>query len=1093
MPPNAVIRILHLEDSARDAVLIAHQLAAGAATYDIHHVDSGQAFEKALANRRFDLILLDYNVPNYYGRSAVRLARQLQPTVPIVIVSGLMDEAEAVECLRLGATDYILKQRLARLGPAVQRALQEAEAQRRNLQAELALRESETQLRQAQAVAQLGSWTFDIEQQLFNCSAEAVRLFGLPAKAAFAFEEFLPNVHPDDRELLDRSWQAALRGERPYELVYRLLIDGREKWVHDRAELTRDSSGRIARVVGISQDITEREQHRNALAASEQFLRATLSALPDRIAVLDEAGRIVRNNRAWREFVEQSGLVFADVEDGASYLDVCKQAADQGVASATEIGDLVRALLSNRCIEGSVEYGFHSSSEQRWFLCRGVRFRNADQTRVVVSHTNITPLRNAETALRKLNEDLEETVRKRTAELERANRAKSEFLAAMSHEIRTPMNGVIGMIDVLRQSSLGGEQIEMVDVIRESGFALLSIIGDILDYSKIESGRLEVERIPMHVEDTVEQVCAILDRIAQKAEVELSLFIDPAIPCEVLGDPNRLRQVLVNLLSNAIKFSRGHVSHPRVRLRVTVAERDGDRVLLQFRVSDNGIGMDAATVARLFSPFTQADASTTRRFGGTGLGLAISRHLVQLMGGQIDVQSAPQEGSEFTVRLPFARLAEERIAPEQSSGVRGLHCVVVGGHDGLADDMATQLVDAGAVVHREPDVASAGKHAGQQPPGLIVWVVDAGDQHPPPDELRANARVRPECDVRLVIVVVERGQRRRPRRIADDMVLVDGNALRRQTLLVAVAAAAGRGTLDAPGHAGGRAGTQMAVPLREDALRHGRLILVVEDNDTNQKVILAQLHTLGFAADVAGDGREALELWSECAYGLLLTDLHMPELDGYQLTAAIRAAERGTRHTPIIALTANTIMGEADRCRDAGMDDYASKPLPLADLKSMLEKWMTAAELTPALPQAEANILLQQVMTATPVDVGVLRKLVGDDATTIREVLQDFRASAAKIVTDLRAACAARQPKVAGAAAHKLKSSARAVGALALGELCAGLERAGYAGNGAGLLEQLPAFETAMSAADAAIVSFLADESGARGRNGSVDPQSPRL
>jgi len=179
------------------------------------------------------------------------------------------------------------------------------------------------------------------------------------------------------------------------------------------------------------------------------------------------------------------------------------------------------------------------------------------------------------------------------------------------------------------------------------------------------------------------------------------------------------------------------------------------------------------------------------------------------------------------------------------------------------------------------------------------------------------------------------------------MVMVDGNVLRRKTLLAAVAAAAGRGTLDAPADAGGRAGAQIVLLSREEALQQGRLILVVEDNETNQKVILAQLHTLGLVADVAGDGRDALRRWSDCAYGLLLTDLHMPQLDGYQLTAAIRAAERGTRRTPIIALTANTVMGEADRCREAGMDDYASKPLPLADLKSILEKWMPAAVLTP--------------------------------------------------------------------------------------------------------------------------------------------------
>ncbi len=1079
MPVTRKIHILHLEDNPRDAELIHSQLTAGGLDFDAVHVETREQYLAALAKTSYDLILVDYNMPGYDGGTALRLAQQVHPYVPVIMVSGDIGEETAIACLHAGATDYILKQRSARLVPAIHRALAESREKARGRQAYAALRETAAQLEHAQTVARLGSWEFDLATSRFTCSAQTFSIYGLAPREFLVSADFTACVHPDDRKFLHRSWEAVVQEGRTYDLVFRVVVNGAEKWVHERAVLERAEDGSPQRVVGMSQDVTERELQRNALAASEQFLRASLSALPDRIVVLDEEGRILKNNRAWREFVEGSGLVIANVDDGANYFDVCKQAADQGMPSAAEVGEMVRDLLHGRRAEGSVEYDIQAASKQLWFLCRGVRFENAGKARAVVAHTNITDLRNAETALRKLNEGLEETVIKRTAELERANRAKSEFLAAMSHEIRTPMNGVIGMIDVLRQSSIRGDQIEMVDVIRESAFSLLSIIGDILDYSKIEAGRLDVERIPMQVENVAEQVCAILDRIAQKAEIELAIFIDPTIPFEVLGDPNRLRQVLVNLLSNAIKFSRGHASRARVRLRATVAERDADRVVVQFSVSDNGIGMDAATVARLFNPFTQADASTTRRFGGTGLGLAISRRLVELMGGRVDVQSTPGEGSVFTIRLPFTPLQEKRDALEQAADVKGLACVTVG-DNGLADDLAAHLVHAGANVHREPDIASAGKHADRYSPGLLVLVVDAGDQPLSPEELRTTVRVRPELDVRLVIVVAERGQRRRPRRIADGLVMVDGNVLRRKTLLAAVATAAGRGTLDSPADAGGQARAQVALLSREETLRQGRLILVVEDNETNQKVILAQLHTLGFAADVAGDGREALRRWSECAYGLVLTDLHMPEMDGYQLTAAIRAAERGTRHTPIIALTANTVMGEDDRCREAGMDDYASKPLPLADLKSLLEKWMPVAVPTPALPEANSSASPPEAMAVTAVDVGVLKKLVGDDAATIREVLQDFRASAVKIVTELRAACAARQPKVAGAAAHKLKSSARAVGALALGELCADMERAGKAGDGAALFEQLPAFETEMSAVDTAIARFLADESGVR-------------
>jgi two-component system sensor histidine kinase/response regulator len=661
-----------------------------------------------------------------------------------------------------------------------------------------------------------------------------------------------------------------------------------------------------------------------------------------------------------------------------------------------------------------------------------------------------------------------------------ASRAKSEFLAAMSHEIRTPMNGVIGMLDVLHQTSLKGAQVEMVELIRESAYSLLTIINDLLDYSKIEAGRLDIERIPFPVEEVVEQVCVVLDSIAKKAGVDLTLFIDPALPAEVLGDPNRLRQVLVNLLNNAIKFSGSLPRHAQVAVRVILTECSTERVMVEFCVSDNGIGMDAATVSRLFTPFTQADASTTRRFGGTGLGLAISHDLVKLMGGQIAVQSAVGEGSTFTVRLPFAPLAQEPDAGEKTSIVAGLSCVVVGSSAGLADDLAAYLSPAGATIHRELDIGNARQHVNQYPGGLLVWVIDTGDERPTPEELLAQADVRPDLDARLVIVAVERGQRRTPRRIAANVIMVDGNVLRRKNFLTAVAAAAGRAPLEEAGDTDKQAGARAVSLSREEALRRGCLILVVEDNETNQKVILAQLQMLGFTADVAGNGRDALQRWESDSYGLLLTDLHMPHMDGYELTAAIRAKETGARHMPIVALTANALKGEADRCREAGMDDYLSKPVPLADLKVILEQWLlvapSAAYSTDIMPQP----LLPQSCAGLSVDINVLKALVGDDAAVLHDVLEDFRSSIPRVVADLRAACAAGQVIAACAAAHKLKSSARAVGALALGELCSAMERAGEADDSAALAKRLPLFDAEIAAVDFAMSQLLASETGVR-------------
>jgi CheY-like chemotaxis protein/HPt (histidine-containing phosphotransfer) domain-containing protein len=328
-------------------------------------------------------------------------------------------------------------------------------------------------------------------------------------------------------------------------------------------------------------------------------------------------------------------------------------------------------------------------------------------------------------------------------------------------------------------------------------------------------------------------------------------------------------------------------------------------------------------------------------------------------------------------------------------------------------------------------------------------------------------------DPHFVVVGVERGQRRTPRRIASEVIMVDGNVLRRKTFLTAVAAAAGRAPLEAALGDVRHEAARLVPPSREKALQQGRLILVAEDNLTNQKVILLQLNLLGFSADVAGNGRDALQCWRSCPYALLLTDLHMPEMDGYELARAIRAAEASSRHVPIIALTANALIGEADRCRAAGMDDYLSKPTSASELKAMLEKWLPAVRsLTDSTEViAGAPVSLPQAK-ALPVDLSALKEMVGDDPAVLREVLQDFRASAVRIISDLRAACAAGQTKAAGGAAHKLKSSARAIGAFALSELCADMERAGDAGDSAALAERVPLFNAEMAIVDAYLDSL---------------------
>ncbi|MDP9199520.1 MAG: PAS domain S-box protein [Pseudomonadota bacterium] len=677
----------------------------------------------------------------------------------------------------------------------------------------------------------------------------------------------------------------------------------------------------------------------------------------------------------------------------------------------------------------------------------------------------VTESKLAEAARARLNTELVAARR----EAEQASRAKSQFLATMSHEIRTPMNGVIGMVDVLHQTSLRGYQVEMVDLIRDSAYSLLAIIDDILDFSKIEAGKLELGVEHMNVASVVKATCGMLEHMAARKGVALTLYVDPDIPPALLGDAVRLRQVLVNLGSNAIKFSSGGERQGRVSLRALLAAASTDRVRIEFRVTDNGIGMSDTIIGRLFTPFTQADASTTRQFGGTGLGLTIAHHLVDLMGGDIKVASEPGEGSTFRVSVPLERGSE---APEPSgpdSDVAGLSCIVIGGSDGIADDIAKYLVHGGAEVSRATTLADAAEKVAGRGRERFIWVIDAEHQVPGSDELRAAAGgAREQAEDRFV--VIGRGQRRRPRSDAPDVVTIDANAMTRRTFIQAVAIAAGRAELERTVIQAGRGEQEFRAPERIHAARTGRLILVAEDNETNQQVIQRQLAMLGFAADLASDGREALMRWESGLYALVLTDLHMPHMDGYDLARAIRLGESGRARTPIVALTANALRGEADRCRAAGMDDYLSKPAPLRQLKSVLEKWLSAAGDT--RPE-EHRMTAAAAVSRAPIEAGVLAGLIGDDEGAIGRILGVFGNSLPASADELRSACAAGDAKRVLAAAHRLKSSARSTGALRLGDCCAELERAARAdtpGRFAGLLDQ---FNSEL----AAVQAQLAEES----------------
>jgi PAS domain S-box-containing protein len=748
-----------------------------------------------------------------------------------------------------------------------------------------------------------------------------------------------------------------------------------------------------------------------------------------------------------------------------------------GYTPAEALGRRMEDLVAPAEAREEVRANIHRTLEGEWIRAIARRARK-DGTLVDVEISSMpVVVDGAKVGMIGIYHDITELLRARR-EAEAANEAKSAFLATMSHEIRTPLNAVIGMSGLLLNTPLTDEQREFAEVVRQSGDALLTVINDILDFSKIEAGKLELESQPFDLRECVEGALDLVATRAAEKGLDLAYLVGDGTPAAIVGDVTRLRQVLLNLLSNAVKFTeRGEVV-----LSVSARRLDGVTALheLTFSVRDTGIGIPADRLGRLFQSFSQVDASTTRRYGGTGLGLAISQRLTELMGGRIDITSEVGTGSDFRFTIRAAA-AEERAMPRRDlSGVqpslRGKRVLVV-------DDNATNR----RILTSYLDAWGMRPRVSGSPLEALGWIqadetfdVAILDMHMPEMDGVALARaIREEpAGAAVPLVLFTSLGRREARAESEGFAAHLHKPIKPSQLFDALVSV----LADQPVHVRERSVTRSELDA-DLARRHPLRILLAEDNAVNQKVALRLLGQMGYRADVAANGLEAIEAVARQTYDVILMDVQMPELDGFEASREINRRWPGERRPRIVAMTANALQGDRELCVAAGMDDYVSKPIRIEELVGALERCRWRPEVgAPAADAGAGNARPrpQPLPTGSPTGSGeepshsagperaaaptVIDRPTLDRLTAtmgrvfVVELIDTFGEDARELVGSLRRALAETDVDAFRRAAHSLKSTSETVGAMGLAALARELEttaRTGRLDGADSRLEQL--------------------------------------
>jgi PAS domain S-box-containing protein len=855
----------------------------------------------------------------------------------------------------------------------------------------------------------------------------------------------LPGVvarqHPDDRYCFRDALAVALLTKSDV-VSYRYRVrDGANKWQHtqNHARLFFDATGEPIRALGVTWFVTAEVQAAEQLRHAEQRLARAIHGTQDGLWEIDADGR-----QAWFSPRVAELLEFRESELGADPKTVLQRIHpdDNALVNANTNAHFKDNTPLDLELRLQTKHG-----EYRWFRARAAAERDASgkPLRLSGSLQDITEAREA-------REDLVRA----TDAAHAANQAKSAFLANVSHEIRTPMNGILGMTSLLIDTDLDRTQRDYAETIRASADSLLVVINDILDFSKIEAGKLDIESIELNLRGNVEDVGATMAFQASAKKLELVVNVHPNVPRQVMGDPQRIRQCLINLIGNAIKFTRSG----EVAVEVGVVTDPDGQSTIRFEVRDTGIGISQESIKKLFQPFTQADSSTTRHYGGTGLGLSIVLRLVEMMNGQVGATSELGRGSTFWFTLPL--VCTETTAEATNTALTKLRAEALAapGHRILVvDDNHTnrrvllgQLEHAGYAVEAASNGADALRQMKQALADNRPFELALIDfQMPEMDGAMLGERINADPHLaRARLVMLTSMDRHGDMRqfAAMGFAAYLSKPVRTQELFDCIERVLARDARD------WQSQTEPMVTrnvLREQnvARQFAGRILLVEDNAVNQKVAQQFLKRLGCEVAIADNGAEGVRSYQQAveennAFAIVLMDLQMPIMDGFTATRHIRDFEGWRKRTPIVALTANAMSGQMERCLAAGMDGFLTKPLEVDRLREALDKFGLAKPVDATLLADELNVAATLAIDAAavgaPVDLARLNDITDGDAEFTQDLIATFIESGAEVLIELESAAIRDDRQALARAAHKLKGASANIHAMPLRQLCTDLE-----------------------------------------------------